>query len=305
LPFQENSQIFFQKFVFYFNSDNLDVENVLFTASGIWDNNSFFLCVSKALESPVIKEHKLRGENMKNLRFIALILSVLLSIGTVDSFSQTKKTTTRKKPALKKTTKKTAVKPAVKLYTVEQGQVIRIRMNGTISSKTSRVGDTFSTTVTEPVYSNTGVIVLPVGSSVTGKITALTPAAKGGKPGSIDVDFIEVKTPIGTRYAINGDLTELDSKTAKSNNEGSASGDKMKHRKVIFIGGGGAGGAVLGGAIGGGLGAAIGAGAGALGGFILEKRTKGEEATVKANTEFSVYLNKAVSLPKFVEPVDQ
>ncbi|NJM52346.1 MAG: hypothetical protein HC846_02495 [Blastocatellia bacterium] len=246
---------------------------------------------------------------MKNLKFITIILAALLAFGGVDSFAQTKKkTTTRKKPALKKTTTKTipvvAAKPAVKLYTVEQGQTVRVRMNGNITSKTAKVGDTFSTTVTEPVYSNSGVIVLPVGSTVTGKVTAVTPAGKGGKPGTIDVDFVEVRTPNGAKYAISGDLTELDTKTAKSDNEGTASGDKMKHRKVIFIGGGGAGGAIIGGAVGGGLGAAIGAGAGAITGLILESQTKGEEATVKANTEFSIYLNRAVSMPKFIEPVE-
>lgn len=247
---------------------------------------------------------------MKNFKVLTMILAAFLAFGAVDSIAQTKKrtTTTKKKPVLKKTTPAattaTVAKPAVKLYTVEQGQTIRVRMNGNITSKTAKVGDTFMTTVTEPVYSNTGVVVMPVGSIVTGKVTAVTAAAKGGKPGTIDVDFIEVKTPNGSKYAISGDLTELDSKSAKSDNEGTASGDKMKHRKVIFIGGGGAGGAIIGGAVGGGLGAAIGAGAGAVAGLILESQTKGEEATVKANTEFSVYLNKAVSMPKFIEPVE-
>ena len=245
---------------------------------------------------------------MKTLRFITMFLAAFLAIGTVNSFAQTKKkATVRKKPVLKKTTTVPAPPPlakAIKLYTVEQGQSIRVRMNGTISSKTAKVGDTFSTTVTEPVYSNTGVIVVPVGSTVLGKITAVTAAAKGGKPGTIDVDFVEIKTPGGAKYAVSGDLTELETKSAKSDNEGTASGDKMKHRKVIFIGGGGAGGAVLGGAIGGGLGAAIGAGAGAVTGMILESQTKGEEAMVKANTEFGVLLNKSLQMPKFIEPVE-
>ena len=34
-------------------------------------------------------------------------------------------------------------------------------MNSTISSKTARVGDTFTANVTEPVYSNNGVLVIP------------------------------------------------------------------------------------------------------------------------------------------------
>jgi hypothetical protein len=238
-----------------------------------------------------------------------VLLGIALIFGAADfGFAQTKKTTVRKKPVLKKTTvtkTTTVVKPAIKLYTVEANTKLRVRMNDTISSKNAKVGDMFTVTVTEQVYSNTGVLVIPSGSALNGKVTAVKPAAKGGKPGEIDVSFIEVITPSKGKKTINGSLTELDSKSAKSDNEGTASGDKMKHRKIIFIGGGGAGGAILGGVVGGPLGAAIGAGAGALGGLIVGSQTKGEEATVKAGTEFGVLLNQAVSLPKFVEPVDE
>lgn len=75
----------------------------------------------------------------------------------------------------------------------------------------------------------------------------------------------------------------------------------MKHRKLIFIGGGGAGGAILGAAIGGGKGALIGGLLGAGGGFLGEKFTKGEEAEVRSGTEFGVLLNQAISLPRFAE----
>jgi hypothetical protein len=229
---------------------------------------------------------------MKVFKLITFVMAIMLAFGATDSIAQTKKksTTVRKKPVLKTAPKTTATVPTVKMYTVEKAQTIRVRMNGTISSKTAKVGDTFTTTVTEPVYSTTGVIVVPVGAAVNGKITAVTPAAKGGKPGTIDVDFVSIRTPTGATYAISGDLTELDSKSAKSDNEGTASGDKMKHRKIIFIGGG--------------VGAAIGAGAGAVAGMIFESQTKGEEATVKANSEFGIYLNKSVLMPKFVEPID-
>ena len=75
----------------------------------------------------------------------------------------------------------------------------------------------------------------------------------------------------------------------------------MKNRKVIFIGGGAAGGAILGAIVGGGKATAIGAIAGAAGGFLGERYLKGPEAEVKAGTEFSVYLNQAISLPRFAE----
>ncbi len=185
------------------------------------------------------------------------------------------------------------------LYTVESGSVIRVRMNQTLSSKEAREGDTFTTGVTEPVYSNNGVVVIPSGSTVVGRVDSVQKAKKGGDPGTIDVSFIEVKLPNGTTRVINGSLTSLDTKTAKSDNEGTASGDDRKNDKIIFIGGGAGGGAILGGIIGGGKGAVIGGILGALGGLAGERLTKGEDATVKTGTEFGVMLNKSVTMPKF------
>ncbi|MEZ5427765.1 MAG: LysM peptidoglycan-binding domain-containing protein [Pyrinomonadaceae bacterium] len=188
---------------------------------------------------------------------------------------------------------------AQRLYTVESGTIVRVRMNQTLSSKEARVGDTFTTNVTEPVYSNNGIVVIPTGSTVVGHVDAVTKAKKGGDPGTIDVSFREVKLPNGTTRIINGSLTNLDSKSAKSDNEGTASGDDRKNDKIIFIGGGAGGGAIIGGIIGGGKGAVIGGILGALGGLAGERLTKGEEATVKTGTEFGVILNKSVTLPKF------
>lgn len=186
-------------------------------------------------------------------------------------------------------------------YKIEAGERIRVRIEDKLSSKTSQAGDLFDTKVTEPVYSSTGVIVIPNGSTVVGKVNQSTPAKKGGDPGTIDVTFIEVRLPNGMRKSINGSLTSLDTDKAKSDNEGTASGDKMKNRKIIFIGGGGAGGAILGGIIGGGKGALIGGIIGAAGGLLGERVTKGEEATVKSGTEFGVYLNQEVYLPRYSE----
>ncbi len=214
-------------------------------------------------------------KNIYNLRVLVAIFAVVLAFGTIEGFAQKN------------------------LYTVESGTVIRVRMNETISSKDAKVGDTFTSNVTEPVYSNNGVVVIPTGSTITGRVDSVTRTKKGGDPGTMDVSFTQVKLPNGTKRIINGSLTSLDSKSAKSDNEGAASGDDRKNDKIIFIGGGAAGGAILGGLIGGGKGAAIGGILGALGGLAGERLTKGEEATVKSGTEFAVQLNKSVSLPKF------
>ena len=211
---------------------------------------------------------------LNNIKFAGMALAMLLVFGSFDAFAQ-------------------------RLYTVEAGQKIRVRMNEKLSSKTARTGDRFTANVTEPVYSNNGVVVVPVGSTVVGRVDAVQKAKKGGDPGTIDVSFTQIRLPNGATRSINGTLSDLDSDDAKSDSEGTASGDDRKNDKIIFIGGGAGGGAVLGGLIGGGKGAVIGGILGALGGLAGERLTKGEDAEVRAGTEFGVYLNRSVSLPKF------
>ena len=231
-----------------------------------------------------------------NKQMLVAAIAVIVGLGVTDALAQ------KRKPVIRK--KRTTVvkkKVVVPVYSVPSGTVMRTRLNSKLSSKTSTEGSTFTATVTEPVYSNNGVVVIPVGSTVTGRVDSVQKARKGGKPGTIDVSFTSVRLPNGTTRAINGSLTDLDTKDGKSDNEGSASGDKMKHRKLIFIGGGGAGGALLGAAIGGGKGALIGGIIGGVGGLITETQTKGEDVEVNSGTEFGVYLNQSVSQPKFNE----
>jgi hypothetical protein len=230
-----------------------------------------------------------------SLKSMWALLALFLVIGSADAFAQTRKPTLKRKPVVKR-----KVIPALPLYTVATGTVVRVRMNRTISSKTAVVGNTFTVTVTEPVYSSTGVVVIPTGSTLLGRVNVVKRAAKGGKPGEIDASFIQVNLPNGRKRAINGSLTELTG-DSRSDNEGTASGKPMKNRKLIFIGGGGAGGAVLGAAIGGGKGALIGGIIGAGAGFLGDRYTKGKEVEVESGTEFGVYLNQSIALPRFVE----
>jgi hypothetical protein len=234
-----------------------------------------------------------------NFSILTAILGMIFVFGAVDTFGQKRKPVVRRAPV-----KRAVVRPAAKLYQVDRGTTFRVRMNGTISSRTARIGDRFTATVTEPVYSNTGVVVIPVGSTVTGRVDSVKAAKKGGDPGQIGVSFVSVRTPNGSTRAINGSLTDLNTKQAKSDNEGTASGDDRKNDKIIFIGGGAGGGAILGGLIGGGKGALIGGILGGLGGLAGERYTKGEEAEVRSGTEFGVNLNQTISMPRFVEPVN-
>ncbi len=224
-----------------------------------------------------------------NVKFTIAVLIGLFVFSSVELLAQ-------RRPVIRRsaTTRATNV-------TVERGTRIRVRMNETLNSKTAQVGDTFTATVTEPVYSTNGSVVIPVGSSIRGRVNAVTKAKKGGDPGSIDVAFNQVRLPNGTTRSINGSLTDLSTKQAKSDNESTAKGDDRKNDKIIFIGGGAAGGAILGAAIGGGKGALIGGLLGAGAGLLGERLTKGEDAEVRSGTEFGVYLNQSVNLPRYAE----
>lgn len=210
----------------------------------------------------------------------------------------------KKKPVLKSKTATKPKPPAPRTYELKAGEKFRTRINQELNSKSSRVGDTFTVTVVDNMYADGGELIIPDGSIINGRVTEVRKAKRGGDPGMIDVVFTSLRLPNNKTYAINGTLTDL-SADAKSDDEGAVSGDKMKNRKIIFIGGGAAGGALIGAIAGGGKGSLIGGIIGAGGGLLGERLTKGEEAKVKSGTEFGIYLNKAIYLPKFLPTSEQ
>jgi len=177
---------------------------------------------------------------------------------------------------------------------------MHVRLNQELKSEKAQVGDVFTSTLVDPVYSSNGVVLAPQGGIITGRVTNVQRAQKNGKPATMDVAFVSLKLPNGYVRQINGSLAELTSSSgSSSDNEGTITAKKTSHRKVKFIGGGAAGGAVIGAIAGGGKGLAIGAGVGALAGAITGRVKKGSEVKVSSGTEFGVILNQATSLPRY------
>lgn len=216
----------------------------------------------------------------KHLLRITISGLVLILLIGIQSFAQTKK----KRPIY---------------YSVAANQVMRVRLNDELNSEKARIGDTFTSTLVDPVYSKNGVLIAPQGSTVGGRVINVQRAQKKGTPATLDVQFTSLTLPNGRQRAINGSLTDLESSTGSSDNEGTVTAHKTSHRKAKFIGGGAAGGAVIGAIAGGGKGLAIGAGVGALTGAITGRVKKGHEVKVKSGTEFGVILNRAFSLPAY------
>ena len=231
-------------------------------------------------------------------RATVLIGLIALMLGTLlpDASAQRRRTRrTVRRPAAVRTT---PAPPPVRYFTVATDQVIRVRMDTELNSRTARVGDRFSTTVVEPVYAENGVVVVPTGSKIWGRVTSVTRAERR-RPGNIAVSFTQVETPNRARHTINGSLTSLQADDVNADNEGTVSGKGNRKRDVVFIGGGAATGAIIGGIAGGGKGAAIGAILGGGLGTGARVYEREQEAEVKSGTEFGVILNRGVSLPEY------
>ncbi|HEX8160670.1 MAG TPA: hypothetical protein VF538_02125 [Pyrinomonadaceae bacterium] len=227
--------------------------------------------------------------------FIAII--ALLAATVMPAGAQRRTTRPRIRRTTRTTRTTTVREPAIRYYTLATDTTVRVRLDSELSSRTARVGDTFSTTTTEPVYGE-GVEVIPVGSKIWGRVTTVRRAGRR-TPGNISVRFNSVELPNRARYTINGSLATLQADDVNSDNESTVSGRSNRKRDAVFIGGGAATGAIIGAIAGGGKGAGIGAiigGALGTGGRVYEKE---QEAEVKSGTEFGVALNQSLRLPEY------
>jgi hypothetical protein len=97
------------------------------------------------------------------------------------------------------------------IYRLPAGTRLRLKMDLELSSRFASVNDTFLASLAKPVIVNE-TLVLPVGSTIEGRVTTARPAGFG-KNGSLDAVFEEIKLGYGTRQ-IDGVFVE---KIAASN----------------------------------------------------------------------------------------
>src|ERR1044072_6618782 len=86
-------------------------------------------------------------------------------------------------------------KPRIKYYSISANRTFHVRMNDSLNSGSARIGDTFSTTTVDPVYSTNGVELVPSGRTITGRVTSVQKARKDGNPGTLSVVFYHLTLP--------------------------------------------------------------------------------------------------------------
>jgi hypothetical protein len=156
-------------------------------------------------------------------------------------------------------------------------------LRDSIDSKTSKAGDVVSLRTTSDVTDDAGRVVIPAGSSVKARITAIKWSENKGDKGTLTLEPTSV-TIGGTSYDING-TTRLPAFAYRK--RGGALGDASK------VGAGAAAGAVVGGLLGKGTGAAIG---GVVGGAVGAQRaveTKDRDVILAPGSAVTVVLSAA------------
>lgn len=95
---------------------------------------------------------------------------------------------------------------------ISVGTTIRASLDTPLSTRTSRVGDRFTATVTAPIVDSTGNLIVPIGSKVNGQITdasdeRLASAIKG--MGHLNLRFTNVQLANGNDIAIDARLLSV------------------------------------------------------------------------------------------------
>lgn len=170
------------------------------------------------------------------------------------------------------------------VYDLRAGTKIRVAMDNEINSRVASAGDTFTTTLAEPLIIRETVI-LPVGTVIEGRITKVRRAAAGGKNGSLTVSFDTIHFTNGAKRPIEAVLVKQPTI------------DDSPKFKAFSIIGATAVGAIIGAVSKANNGALLGAGIGAGAGTGIAFLQKGKNVNIKADAQFEIELVKNVILP--------
>lgn len=204
---------------------------------------------------------------------VILIFSLVLGLASF-SFAQTK-------PGLKRRTTTTRrVTPLV-----PAGTDLKVRINDTLSSKDSRIGDRFTATVISPTRFDE--------ARVNGHISSIQKSGKIKGRTSMNLAFDSIELRDGRRGVMHGYVTRVyGSDSGRADNEGGVESKSRTNQTVKRAGIGATVGAIVGGIAGGGKGAAIGLIIGGAGGAGSLAINGSKELKIESGTEMLVRVTR-------------
>ncbi|MGB8478161.1 MAG: hypothetical protein WCE63_04875 [Acidobacteriaceae bacterium] len=181
-----------------------------------------------------------------------------------------------------------------------EGTTLMVSLNQSLSTATTQPGTIFSARLLAPVMKNNR-IVIPVGSTVTGRVTSVSEGRRITGGASIRLRPDEVVLPDGTRYFLHAEVYDLgDARKVKTGSEGTVVNVAHGKRTVAEASLLGGGAAAAGFMIAGGPAALVlgGAAAGYVGAhWLLESK----QAVLPKNSEVVFGLTQPMSLVSFHE----
>jgi len=207
---------------------------------------------------------------------IAVVTLLMLISSAVLVTAQTKKPTLRRRtPA-----RRTVVAPLVPV-----GTDLKVRINDTLSSKDSRIGDRFTATVIDPSRFDE--------AKLSGHISSIQKSGKIKGRTSMNLAFDSVEFRDGRRGTMHGYVTRVyGSDSGRADNEGGVESSSRTKQTVKRAGIGATVGAIVGGIAGGGKGAAIGLIIGGAGGAGSLAVNGSKELKIESGTEMLVHVTR-------------
>ena len=203
---------------------------------------------------------------------MVLLVGLVLGLAPL-SFAQTS-------PSMKRRTTTRRPAPLVPI-----GTDLKVRLNDTLSSKDSRVGDRFTTTVIDPSRFDE--------ARVTGHISSINKSGKVKGRTSMNLAFDSIELRDGRRGVLHGFVTRVYGEgSGKADEEGGVESGSRTKQTVKRAGIGATVGAIVGGIAGGGKGAAIGliiGGAGGAGSLAVQGS---KELKIESGTEMLVRVTR-------------
>jgi hypothetical protein len=175
------------------------------------------------------------------------------------------------------------------------GTAVKMKLENTLTTFSSKAGDPFQARVTEPVVVN-GKTVIPVGATVQGRVTKTSePRRIAGKP-TIAIFPEHLVLPNGDRFMLSATLVDTSLRGGTDvNQEGQFKGAGHDGKDLTEVGMGTGGGMLIGGLAGGGKGLLIGGAIGAtatLGHWLGKHRS----AMLPAGTEMVMELSRPMTM---------
>jgi hypothetical protein len=185
----------------------------------------------------------------------------------------------------------TPPQPRTVTMSVPSGTTLAIRMNDELSTEGSQAGDAFTATLTAPLVDAAGIVLVPAGATVRGRVTAVAPSTRVGQTATMNLAFESISFG-GQSYPLNATVERADVQQRTRTSTAEQAGK---------IAAGAAAGAILGQVIGRDRSSTIrGAAVGAAAGTAIAMGTADVDAVLPAGAEVVIRLDQPIQVTRTV-----